>query len=216
VVATQRVFEAAVETGCRRVVWASSSSVYGDAPDYPCREDASTAPRSPYGVTKRACEDLAAVYATAGLQVVGLRYFTVYGPRQRPDMALRRLCEAALAGTTFPIYGDGFQSRDFTFVSDACDATLRAALTRSPRPLYNVGGGAEATLAQAIETVERLAGVRLDVTRREPQRGDVRRTAADTTAALRSLGWAPLVDLETGLAAELAWARATTERRQVA
>ena len=128
VLATQRVFEAALDSGCPRVVYASSSSVYGEGPATPFREDTTpTVPRSPYGVTKLACERLAEVYRHLGLDVVGLRYFTVYGPRQRPDMAIRRLCGAALDGTAFPLTGDGRQSRDFTHVDDAVDATVRAA-----------------------------------------------------------------------------------------
>jgi UDP-glucuronate 4-epimerase len=204
-VATQRVFEGAREARCRRVVWASSSSVYGDAPAYPCHEGDPTQPRSPYGVTKRACEDLARVYADDRLPIVGLRYFTVYGPRQRPDMAMRRLCEAVLAGTPFPVYGDGLQSRDFTYVTDACDATVRAALTLDPAPIYNVGGGAEVTLDEVMSTVERLAGRELVRVHRPAQGGDVRRTAADTTAARRDLAWRPRVGLVDGLAGELAW-----------
>jgi UDP-glucuronate 4-epimerase len=207
VVATQRVFESAHAARCRRVVWASSSSVYGDAPEYPCHESAPTEPRSPYGVTKRACEDLARIYAGNGLDLVALRYFTVYGPRQRPDMALRRLCEAVLTRSTFPIFGDGFQSRDFTYVTDACDATVRAALVAEPRPVYNVGGGTEATLVRIVEVVERLAGIRLETERSAAQNGDVRRTAADTQAARQSLRWQAVVDLEEGLAAQLAWVR---------
>ena len=216
VVATQRTFEAAAAAGCRRVVWASSSSVYGDALDYPCTEWTPTRPRSPYGVTKRACEDLAAVYRDYGLAIVGLRYFTVYGPRQRPDMALRRMCEAVVAGATFPVYGDGFQSRDFTFVTDACDATVRAAMSDDVGPIYNVGGGAEASLARTIEIVERLAGTRLEVTRVVRQRGDVRRTAADTSAGRGDFAWRPVVDLEEGLRQELEWVRRTTSARRVA
>jgi UDP-glucuronate 4-epimerase len=205
VVATQRVFEAARTAGCRRVVWASSSSVYGDAPSYPSREDDRLQPRSPYGVTKRACEDLARVYAGGGLDLVGLRYFTVYGPRQRPDMAMRLLCEAVTDGTPFPVYGDGRQSRDFTFVSDACDATLRAALSPSVAPVYNVGGGSETTLAEVIGLVEGLAGARLLTSPHPAQGGDVRRTASDTTAARSDLGWLPEVDLRAGLLAQLDW-----------
>ncbi len=208
ILATQRVVEGARTAGCRRVVWASSSSVYGDAPSYPTAETDPTRPRSPYGVTKRACEDLARVYAGDGLDLVGLRYFTVYGPRQRPDMAMRRLCEAIVRGAPFPVYGDGAQSRDFTFVTDACDATLRAGLAADPAPLYNVGGGAEVTLAEVIATVERLAGHGLVTLCRPEQGGDVRRTAADTTAARRDLGWRPRVGLVDGLAAELAWVQA--------
>jgi UDP-glucuronate 4-epimerase len=205
VVATQRVFEAARSAGTRRVVWASSSSVYGDAPTYPSREADRLQPRSPYGVTKRACEDLARVYAGGGLDLVGLRYFTVYGPRQRPDMAMRLLCEAVVHGTPFPLYGDGRQSRDFTFVSDACDATLRAAVAPSVAPVYNVGGGSETTLAEVVDLVQELAGTRLLTSPHPAQGGDVRRTASDTTAASGDLGWRPAVDLRTGLSAQLDW-----------
>ncbi len=204
--ATQRVFEAARDAGAPRVVWASSSSVYGDAAEYPCREDSTpTRPRSPYGVTKRACEDLAAIYRDLGLETVGLRYFTVYGPRQRPDMAIRRICEALAAGTAFPLYGDGSQSRDFTHVSDAVDATYRAALAPAPEAIYNVGGGHEASLAEVIETLESLAGVRLQRDRRSAQPGDVRRTSADTQRAAASLGWHPDIALREGLRSELEW-----------
>jgi len=216
IVATQRVFEAAQTAGSRRVVWASSSSVYGDAPDYPCPEQAATRPRSPYGVTKRACEDLAAVYRDAGLDIVGLRYFTVYGPRQRPDMAVRLMCEAVATGTPFTLYGDGAQSRDLTFVTDVCDATVRAALVRDPAPLYNVGGGTEASVAAIVETIEQLAGRRIELTRLPDQRGDVRRTAADTTAARCDLGWRPRVDLEDGLRQELEWVLRSATARRVA
>jgi UDP-glucuronate 4-epimerase len=210
VLATQRVLEAALSAGCRRVVYASSSSVYGDAAAYPCVEATTpTAPRSPYGVTKRTCEDLAAVYRGLGLEAVGLRYFTVYGPRQRPDMAMRRLCEATTGGPAFRLFGDGGQSRDFTHVEDAVDATVRALRAAALAPVLNVGGGHEATMAEVIDVLERLVGTTLDVERAGPERGDVRRTAADTTLARRQLGWRPHVDLEDGLASELSW----TERR---
>jgi UDP-glucuronate 4-epimerase len=195
-------------------VWASSSSVYGDAPSYPCREDDRLQPRSPYGVTKRACEDLARVYAGGGLELVGLRYFTVYGPRQRPDMAMRLLCEAVTDGTPFGVYGDGRQSRDFTYVSDACEATLRAALAPSVAPVYNVGGGSETTLAAVIDLVQRLAGARLPTVHHPAQGGDVRRTASDTSAARADLGWRPQVDLEAGLTAELDWVQRSAVRSQ--
>jgi nucleoside-diphosphate-sugar epimerase len=208
-VATQRVLEAAGAAGCPRVVWASSSSVYGDAAAYPCIEDETpTAPRSPYGVTKRACEDLAAIYRSGGLSTVGLRYFTVYGPRQRPDMAMRRLCEALLGGSTFPLYGDGSQSRDFTHVADAVDATYRAGLASDPAPIYNVGGGHEATLAEVISVLEGLAGRAAVLDRRSAQAGDVLRTAAETSRARRDLGWAPRIGLEEGLRSQLDWVAA--------
>ena len=206
VLATQRVFEAAHEAGCRRVVYASSSSVYGEGPATGFREDTTpTAPRSPYGVTKLACERLADVYRHLGLDVVGLRYFTVYGPRQRPDMAIRRLCQAALGGTPFPLHGDGAQSRDFTYVDDAVDATVRAMSATDPDPLLNVGGGEEASLKSLIETVGAMAGRQVLVVRSDAPDGDVSRTRADTTRARHSLGWRPRVGLAEGLQSELEW-----------
>ncbi len=208
VLATQLLLEAAQAAGCPRVVLASSSSVYGDADRYPVREQSTpTRPRSPYGVAKRACEELAAVYRNQGLETVALRYFTVYGPRQRPDMAFRRLCEAACGGDPFELYGDGGQSRDFTFVSDVVDATVRASAASRPAELINVGGGQEATMNDVIGIIETLSGERLSLDRGPVQRGDVRRTGADTSRAQRQLGWRPAVSLAVGLAAELAWVR---------
>jgi UDP-glucuronate 4-epimerase len=206
ILGTQRVLEAAAEAGVGRVVWASSSSVYGDAEAYPCVEDETpTSPRSPYGVTKRACEDLAAIYRHGGLSTVGLRYFTVYGPRQRPDMAMRKLCEALLDGAPFPLYGDGSQSRDFTHVADAVDATLRAGLADDARALYNVGGGHEATLSEIVALLEKLSGRDAVLDRRAAQAGDVRRTAADTSRARADLGWKPGIGLREGLRSQLEW-----------
>ncbi|MBM2821275.1 MAG: NAD-dependent epimerase/dehydratase family protein [Thermoleophilia bacterium] len=208
ILATQRVFEAARSAGCPRVVWASSSSVYGDAEAYPCIEDETpTSPRSPYGASKRACEDLGRIYRDLGLETVGLRYFTVYGPRQRPDMAFRRLCEAVLGSTPFPLYGDGSQSRDFTHVDDAVDATYRAARTPEAAALYNVGGGQEATMAEIITLIGLLAGEQVQLERFPAQTGDVRRTCADTTRARSTLGWQPTIPLQDGLASELDWLR---------
>ena len=207
--ATQRLFEAAIAAGCGRVVWASSSSVYGDAAAYPCREhETPTAPRSPYGMTKRACEDLAGVYRARGLESVGLRYFTVYGPRQRPDMAIRRLCDSALSGDPFTVYGDGGQIRDFTYVSDVVDATVRAALAPDLPPVLNVGGCESATLLEVVGLVEELADAPIALDRLPAQAGDVRRTGADTSLALATLGWSPGVALRDGLAATVAWVSA--------
>lgn len=215
-VATQRVFEAAGVAGASRVVWASSSSVYGDAETHPCIEGSTpTLPRSPYGVTKRACEDLARIYRKRGLAITGLRYFTVYGPRQRPDMAIRRICDALDSGGTFELFGDGFQSRDFTFVADAVDATVRTALSERPTDIYNIGGGEEATLSHVIATLEEFAGRRLSLLRVPAQRGDVRRTSADVSLARRNLGWSPAVPLDQGLAAQLAWVQSRRSAREV-
>jgi UDP-glucuronate 4-epimerase len=205
VLGTQRVFEAARENGCRRVVYASSSSVYGDAAHFPSHEKLPTAPRSPYGVTKRTCEYLATVYRQMGLETVGLRYFTVYGPRQRPDMAIRRLCEAAHGGAGYRLFGDGTASRDFTYVTDAVDATIRAALAANPSSVLNVGGGEEASMTRVISLLEAFSGWSLPVEASDTEPGDVIRTAADTTLARRELGWAPTVGLAEGLQAELDW-----------
>jgi UDP-glucuronate 4-epimerase len=210
--ATQRLFEAAAEAGCPRVVYASSSSVYGDAEAYPCFEDSTpTRPRSPYGVTKRACEKLAEVYAGMGLPTVGLRYFTVYGPRQRPDMAIRRLCEAATGGPRFTLRGDGSQIRDFTHVEDAVDATVRALTAARPDPVLNIGGGVQASMTDVIRALGKLTGSLVPVDRQDAQIGDVRRTAGDTSRAQECLGWRPRVSLRDGLRTELDWVR---ERRE--
>src|SRR5262249_48741047 len=159
----------------------SSSSVYGDAERYPTSEDTQPLPISPYGITKLGCEQLARAYATGfGLDVVTLRYFTVYGPRQRPDMALSRIVGALARGVPFELYGDGSQSRAFTYVADAVEATIRAMERAPAGAVYNVGGGVEATVREAIETLERIAGRSLELVARPAEKGDVRRTAADT------------------------------------
>ncbi|HEX3087664.1 MAG TPA: NAD-dependent epimerase/dehydratase family protein [Ilumatobacteraceae bacterium] len=208
-IATQRVLEHALDAECPRVAMASSSSVYGDAEEYPCIEGVTpTRPRSPYGATKRMCEDLADIYRGLGLSVTALRYFTVYGPRQRPDMAMRRLCEATIGGAPFTLNGDGLQSRDFTYVGDAVDATLRAGVVLDVPLLLNIGGGEEATMLQVISTIEEIAGKSLDIQIAGDGKGDVRRTAADTRIARHALGWAPSTSLTEGLTTQHAWVRA--------
>ena len=210
ILATQRLFEAAASRGVR-IVMSSTSSVYGNAETYPTREEAIPRPVSPYGVTKLACESLARAYTESfALKVVLLRYFTVYGPRQRPDMAFARIISALLSGHPFSVYGSGEQSRDFTFVDDAVEATI-AAMERGPDALvYNVGGGSETTLNGAIALCETFAGTRLDVVNEPVARGDVRRTGADTTLIRSQLGWRPKTSLAEGLAAQLAAARAAS------
>ncbi|MGH2935155.1 MAG: NAD-dependent epimerase/dehydratase family protein [Gaiellaceae bacterium] len=208
VLATQRVFQAAAESGVR-VVFASSSSVYGEAERYPTPEDTVPHPISPYGVTKLACEHLAAAYATGfGLDAVVLRYFTVYGPRQRPDMFFRRVCDILVRGGTFEIYGSGEQSRSFTEVADAVAGTIAAMDGGEPGAVYNVGGGEEASMLEAIAALERISGRTLDVRRVDPARGDVGRTKADVSRIGDALGWQPRVGLEDGLARMWAWASA--------
>jgi UDP-glucuronate 4-epimerase len=204
--ASQRVFEAAARDRVR-VVFCSSSSIYGNAERYPTTEETEPAPISPYGITKLACEHLARAYAqSAGLDTVVLRYFTVYGPRQRPDMAFTRLLRALAEGTPFELYGDGTQSRGFTFAGDAVSATV-AAMERAPAgAVYNVGGGSEATMLEAIALAERISGSELDVRFLPAAAGDARRTAADTSRIRDQLGWSPQTALEDGLRAQWQWA----------
>ena len=204
--ATQRVFESAARSRVR-VVFASSSSVYGDAERYPTPEDAQPSPISPYGITKLGCEQLAYAYAKGfGLVAVALRYFTVYGPRQRPDMAFARVVDALARGEAFELYGDGLQSRSFTYVADAVDATIGAMDRAQQGTLYNVGGGAEATMREAIATLEEVSGRSLEVVERPAAAGDVRRTAADTQRIERDLGWRATPPLRDGLRAQWEWA----------
>jgi len=204
VVATQRLLEAAAAAGVR-VVFVSSSSVYGEAERYPTPEETPPRPLSPYGITKLACEHLARAYQRSfGLDVVVLRYFSVFGPRQRPDMAFTRAAFALAEGRPFHLYGDGLQTRSFTYVDDAVAATV-AAMERG-EGTYNVGGGVEATMREAIATLERVAGRRLEVRSSPPVPGDQRRSQADTTRIRTDLGWQPRVSLEDGLAAQWRWA----------
>ena len=213
VVASARVFEAAARAGIR-VVFASSSSVYGDAEAYPTAETAVPRPISPYGVTKLAAEHLAYAHArTGGLEAVGLRYFTVYGPRQRPDMAFARLLEALASGEAFPLFGDGSASRSFTFVADAVAATVAAMEHGSPGEIYNVGGGDEATMTEAVALAERLAGRELELERHGEAAGDVRRTKADGSKAERELGWRATTPLSAGLQAQWEWVAARVAAR---
>jgi len=204
IVATQKVFESAARAGVR-VVFASSSSVYGDAERYPTAEDARPQPISPYGITKLACEHLAHAYA---LDAILLRYFTVYGPRQRPDMAFARVVDALARGDSFELYGDGLQSRSFTYVADAVAATVAAMERGAGGALYNVGGGTESTMRAAVATLEEISGRTLDLVVQGAAAGDVRRTAADTSRVERELGWRATTELGEGLHAQWEWASA--------
>ena len=208
VLASQRLFEEAVTAGTR-VVIASSSSVYGDAETYPTPEDVVPRPISPYGITKLACEHLARAYGSEfGLEVATVRYFTIYGPRQRPDMAFTRMVSCLAEGRPFELYGDGSQSRSFTYVEDAVDATI-AAMERAPQgAVYNVGGGTEVSMLEAVETLGRIAGRRLELVRRPRREGDAARTAADTTRIRTQLGWESSTPFEDGLGAQWRWAAA--------
>lgn len=206
VLATQRVLEAAAKAGTPRLVMASSSSVYGDAAELPLSETTPCRPISPYGVTKLACEHLASLYGRLhGVPVVSLRYFTVYGPRQRPDMAFHRFLAAARAGSPIVVFGDGEQTRDFTFVADAVAATRAAAVSGRPGCVYNVGGGERISLNRVLALIEDVTARRLVVSRDGAQKGDMRDTFADTRAAERDLGFRSSVSLRDGLGREWAW-----------
>jgi UDP-glucuronate 4-epimerase len=210
VIATQRLLEAVVaaQPGAR-VVYASSSSVYGNQPRYPTREDDLPKPFSPYGVTKLAAEHLCGLYAENwGVATVSLRYFTVFGPGQRPDMSIHRLCEAAIHGLAFPRYGDGSQIREFTFVDDIVRGNLLGAdRDVAPGSYCNLAGGSEITLSELIALVGELAGAPVKVDRQPRQAGDAFRNGGSIRRAGELLGWEPEVSLRDGVSAQLAWHR---------
>lgn len=203
---SHRLLDAARRTGVDRVVMASSSSVYGNADAFPTTEGSPTRPYSPYGVTKLAMEHLARAYADNwALPVVLLRYFTVYGPAQRPDMAFHRFIAAVAAGEPVPVYGDGEQIRDFTYVADAAAATVAASVADlPPATVVNVAGGSSATVNEVLRLVGELVGREPIVQRLADQPGDVRRTGGSTELARRLLGWSPEVSLAEGLKHQVA------------
>jgi nucleoside-diphosphate-sugar epimerase len=204
--ATQRLLEAVKGAPIQRFVYASSSSVYGDVATIPMREDAYLQPVSPYGVTKLAAEHLCHLYfANYKVPAVSLRYFTVYGPRQRPDMAFNKFLRAALSGQPITVYGDGRQTRDFTYVADAVAATMAAGDRGRPGAVYNIGGGSRVSMLEILDILRRVTGRELDVRQEPAQKGDMRDTFADTTRAQVDLGFAPSHSLESGLSAEYDW-----------
>jgi UDP-glucose 4-epimerase len=204
--ATQVLLEACAKSNLHRLVYASSSSVYGDAAAIPMREDELPHPISPYGVTKLAGEHLCRLYhANFGVPSVSVRYFTVYGPRQRPDMAFHRFLRAALTGQPVHVYGDGRQTRDFTFISDAVSATVAAGTRETAGHVYNVGGGSRVSVNEVLTLVGRLVGKPLDIRYEAAQKGDMRDTYADTSLAKRDFAYAPSITLEEGLDTELRW-----------
>jgi len=204
--ASQRLLEACIGRPIQRFVYSSTSSVYGDNASMPMREDALPQPVSPYGVTKLAAEQLCYLYhVNHKVPTTSLRYFTVYGPRQRPDMAFHRFIRAALDGTPLTLYGDGEQTRDFTFVGDVVAANLAAAEHGALGCAYNIGGGSRVSVNHVLEIIARQSGRSLDVRRGATQKGDMRDTWADTSRAARDLGFRPAVSIEQGIAAEYEW-----------
>lgn len=204
--ATQVLLEACVDSSIERVVYASSSSVYGDLVSMPMREDALPQPVSPYGVSKLAAEQLCYLYhVNYAVPTVALRYFTVYGPRQRPDMGFHKFLRATIEGRPIQVFGDGEQTRDFTFVEDAVSATAAAATRGVPGRVYNVGGGSRVTLNAVLAIIGQVVGKEPVLAREPNQKGDMRHTYADTTHARTDLGFEPTVDLPRGLTAEYEW-----------
>lgn len=218
IVGTQQLLRALEAAPGARLVYASSSSVYGQAETLPTAEDTVPAPVSPYGLTKLTGEHLANVYhVNHGLEVASLRFFTVFGPRQRPDMAFNIFCRAALAGEPITIYGDGHQTRDFTYVGDVVAATRAAAVAAiDSGGAYNIGGGLRASLREVLDTIAELSGRPLDVRYGLHQAGDVRDTGADTGKATRDLGFTPRTSLRDGIAAELEWLAAAGDGARLA
>jgi UDP-glucose 4-epimerase len=208
--ATQVLLEAAVGLPLEKFVYASSSSVYGNATKVPMEEQDLPRPHSPYGVTKLAAEQLGNLYhANYRVPVTSVRYFTVYGPRQRPDMAFHRFMRACLDGRAIDVFGDGGQTRDFTYVSDAVAATVAAGHKGVPGRWYNIGGGSRVTLNQTLDTLQEVVGRPLTINRGATQSGDVRDTLADTRLAAADLGFSPAVSLKAGLQAEWDWLQQT-------
>jgi UDP-glucose 4-epimerase len=206
ILATQVLLEACKQVKVRKFVYASSSSVYGDTDDLPMRESGGTRPVSPYGVSKLAAEHLCYLYWKAfGIPTVSLRFFTVYGPRQRPDMFFHILMRRLLLDDDIPLYDDGEQSRDFTYCSDIVDGLTAAAFYPGSGDVFNLGGGGEITLLKAIEMVEKISGRKVRLKRFDRQSGDVRRTRASLDLARKKLGYKPSISLGVGLVQQWEW-----------
>jgi UDP-glucose 4-epimerase len=204
--ATQKLLEAAKKSSIKKFVYASSSSVYGDTQDLPMRESGMTRPVSPYGVTKLSAEQLCYLYwKEFSVPTVSLRYFTVYGPRQRPDMFFHILMRAHRRGEATPIYDDGKQSRDFTFCSDIVDGNIAAAEYPGAGEVFNLGGGSRTTVEEVVQMVEKISGKKAKLNMLARQQGDVRHTAAELKLAREKLGFDPKVKLYDGLAREWEW-----------
>lgn len=204
--ATQVLLEACKDIKLKKFIYASSSSVYGDSDELPIRETGLTNPVSPYGVSKLAGEHLSTLYYKGyGIPTVSLRYFTVYGPRQRPDMGFHKFISAVLLGREIDIYGTGEQTRDFTFIEDAVEANLQAFFDGKEGEVYNVGGGSRIKLIEAIRIIEEISGKKANLKYKEPQRGDAKHTYADVSKAKRDFGYSPKVNIYEGLKRHCEW-----------
>jgi UDP-glucose 4-epimerase len=211
ITAVQMLLEAAKTARLSKLVFASSSSVYGDAESLPTQEDTVLRPVSPYGATKALGEHLVYLYwKSYGVPAVTLRYFTVYGPRQRPDMAFNRAIAAGLTGREFTLFGDGHQTRDFTYVAEAVEGTIAAGLDGTPGRVYNLGGGSCISMNEVLKIIGSLTGS-LRICRLERQRGDAQDTAADIARAREDLDFGPSWSLPGGLAEQVTWQRSLVE-----
>ena len=210
ILATQRLLEQLKGSHLKRLVFAGSSSVYGDAEAFPTRESALPHPVSPYGVTKLAAEHLAHLYTrNFGIPAVSVRYFTVYGPRQRPDMAFARFMQALGAGGDIEVFGDGEQTREFTYVSDAVEGTIKASTADVVGQVFNLGGGSRVTVNQVLATLEEISGIKVRRQTLPAAPGDPRHTGASINLARERLGWEPRVSIRDGLAKQWEWFRET-------
>ncbi|HEY8953101.1 MAG TPA: NAD-dependent epimerase/dehydratase family protein [Candidatus Dormibacteraeota bacterium] len=214
VIATQRLLEALKKVPIKRFVFAGSSSVYGDAERFPTKETALPRPVSPYGVTKLAAEHLTLLYTrNFGIPAVSVRYFTFYGPRQRPDMAFSRFMQAMTAGEDIEVFGDGEQTREFTYVSDAVDGTIKASTADVVGEIFNLGGGSRVTVNKVLSTLEEISGLSIRRQNLPAAPGDPRHTGASINLARERLGWEPRVSLAEGLAKQWEWFQATVPER---
>jgi UDP-glucose 4-epimerase len=206
---TQALLEASKNSSLKYFVYASSSSIYGNSEMYPTREDTIPKPISPYGVTKLACEHLCYAYLDGfGLPVIILRYFTVYGPRQRPDMAFNKFIRSALMNVDIPVYGNGLQTRDFTFVSDIVEANMLILKNEIQEGIFNIGGGTRMSINNVIQILKDLTGKDVNVKYMNSEKGDVKHTCADITRANRILGYRPKISVKEGLSREIEWLKA--------
>jgi UDP-glucose 4-epimerase len=207
--ATQKLLEASKGIPLEKFVYASSSSVYGTCPELPMRESSPLRPYSPYGVSKLAAEHLCGLYfQNYGVPAVSLRFFTVYGPGQRPDMAFHKFLKAIAEDTTLPLYGDGTQTRDFTYIDDIIDGIVSAGQCGLPGEVYNLGGGNRKELNVVFPLLEKITGRKLTLQRKAPQKGDAPHTYASIEKAQADLGFSPRYSLEEGLKKEWRWIQA--------
>jgi nucleoside-diphosphate-sugar epimerase len=212
ILGTQRLLEACKDKSIEKFIYASSSSVYGDTDELPIRENSPTNPVSPYGVSKLAAEHLASLYFKGyGVPTVSLRYFTVYGPRQRPDMAFHKFITAIMNGDQIEVYGTGEQTRDFTFIDDAVEANIQAFKSARPGEVYNIGGGSRIKLIDAIRIIEKTVSKEANLVYTEPQRGDARHTFSDVTKAKKDFDYAPKTDVKSGLEKHFEWLKKNVE-----